>query len=63
MNLDFNLTSGRDSSHTLAVARTRICMALLLLIATVIVVAPIYESFDCWDKLVEDGNVRIGGVT
>jgi hypothetical protein len=38
-------------------------MALLLLIATVIVVAPIYESFDRWDKPVEDGNDTVLTVT
>jgi hypothetical protein len=63
MNLNFNLTPKEDSSHALAVARTRICTVLLLLIATVIVVAPIYESLDRWDKPVEDGNDTVLTVT
>ena len=56
LDVDFNFTSKRDSLNALAAAKTRICTVLLLLIATVIVAAPIYESFDRWDKPVEDGN-------
>ena len=42
--------------YPLAVARTRIYTALLLLIAVVIVVAPIDESFDRWDQPLTSGN-------
>jgi len=57
------LSSNRDSSHAPAVARTRVCTVLLLLIATVVVVAPIYECFDRWDKPVEDGNDTVLTIT
>jgi hypothetical protein len=38
------------------VTKTVICAALLFLFLAVIVVAPVYESFDHWDQPLASGN-------